>query len=197
VYYFDAGVDISSTLIGGYVPNENGVALVFKEAKNSSGIPGQFLTKTNKSLVALNFGDAYCPGTTCPSGAWAKPALDANGELVQTPPPNSSLLTVMVERDATCVVVSPPPMACKKGDNQTLKLTGGGSIFLAGVQFAPSDNATLTGGSGQQSDVGAFWAWTLEFNGGTAFNLRSNKPQSSGVLRIDPACSPSVALCNL
>jgi len=195
VYYFDAGVEVSSTLIGGYAPDEFGVALVFLEAKNSSGIPGQFITKTNTSLVALNFGDAYCPGSTCPGGTWAKPADGPSGP-VQTPSPHPSLLTVMVVPDATCVVVSPPPTACKENDNQTLKLTGGGSIFLAGVQYAPSDNATLTGGSGQQSDVGAFWAWTLEFNGGTTFNLSSSKPQSAGVLRIDPACSPNVMTCN-
>ncbi len=190
VYYFDAGVEVSSTLIGGYVADQPGVALVFLEAKNSSGVPGQFVTKTNTSLVALNFGDAYCPGTSCPGGKWAKPA-DGPAGPVQTPPPHPSLLTVMVVPDATCVVESPPPSACKENDNQTLKLTGGGNIFLAGVQYAPSDNATLTGGSGQESDVGAFWAWTLEFNGGTTFNLSSFKPQSAGVLRIDPACSPT------
>ncbi|HEX6127505.1 MAG TPA: hypothetical protein VF071_00630, partial [Candidatus Limnocylindria bacterium] len=110
----------------------------------------------------------------------------------QTSPPFPTLLTVMVEPDENCVVVSPPPSACQENDNQTLKLTGGGNIFLAGVQYAPSDNATLTGSSGQQSDVGAFWAWTLEFNGGTTFNLTSAKPQSAGVLRIDPACSPTL-----
>ncbi len=195
VYFFDAGVEVSSTLIGGVVGGQPGVALVFLEAKNSSGIPGQFTTKTSTSLVALNFGDAYCPGTTC-SGTWASAAANPAGGVVQTPGPNSQLLTVMVVPDANCAVIAPPSTACRENENQTLKLTGGGNIWLAGVQYAPSDNATLTGGSGQQSDVGAFWAWTLEFNGGTTFNLSSNKPQSAGVLRIDPACSPNVATCN-
>lgn len=193
VYFFDAGIEVSSTLIGGYVADEAGVALVFREAKNSSGIPGQFVTKTTKSLVALNFASAYCPTGGCTAGEWAAPADDpVSGQPVQTPPPFPSLLTVMVEPDKDCVVVSPPPSACDENDNQTLKLTGGGNIFLAGVQYAPSDNATLTGSSGQQSDVGAFWVWTLEFNGGTTFNLTSSKPQSAGVLRIDPACSPTL-----
>lgn len=192
VYFFDAGVEVSSTLVGGYVPDEAGVALVFLEAKNSSGIPGQFVTKTTTSLIALNFGSKYCPLGGC-SGEWADPADDpVSGLPVQTSPPFPTLLTVMVEPDENCVVVSPPPSACQENDNQTLKLTGGGNIFLAGVQYAPSDNATLTGSSGQQSDVGAFWAWTLEFNGGTTFNLTSAKPQSAGVLRIDPACSPTL-----
>jgi hypothetical protein len=193
VYFFDAGVEVSSTLIGGYVPDEAGVAVVFLEAKNSSGIPGQFITKTTKSLIALNFGSAYCPGSTCPTGQWADPATDpVTSQPVETPPPFPSLLTVMVVPDPDCVVVSPPLSACREIDNQTLKLTGGGNIYLAGVQYAPSDNATLTGSSGQQSDVGAFWGWTLEFNGGTTFNLTSNRAQSAGVLRIDPACSPTL-----
>lgn len=193
VYFFDAGVEVTSTLIGGYVANQPGVALVFLEAKNSSGVPGQFVTKTSKSLVALNFGTAYCPAGGCTGGAWAEPAQDpVSGNPVQTPPPNPSLLTVMVVPDSTCQVVSPPPTACRTNENQTLKLTGGGNVFLAGVQYAPSDNAVLTGSSGQKSDVGAFWAWTLQFNGGTNFNLSSNKPQSAGVLRLDPACSPTL-----
>jgi hypothetical protein len=193
VYCFDAGVEVSSTLVGGYVADQPGIAAVFLEAKNSSGIPGQFVTKTNTSLVALNFGSKYCPLGGCAPGSWAHPAVDpVSGNPVQTSLPNPSLLTVMVVPDPTCQVVSPPSASCRENENQTLKLTGGGNIYLAGVQYAPSDNATLTGSSGQQSDVGAFWAWTLEFNGGTTFNLTSNKPQSAGVLRLDPACSPTL-----
>lgn len=193
VYFFDAGVEVTSTLIGGYEPNQPGVAAVFLEAKNSSGIPGQFVTKTSKSLIALNFGSAYCPAGGCTGGAWAAAAQDpVSATTVQTPSPNPTLLTLMVVPDPTCDVVSPPPTDCRANNNQTLKLTGGGNIYLAGVQYAPSDNAVLTGSSGQQSDVGAFWAWTLQFNGGTQFNLSSNKPQSAGVLRLDPACSPTL-----
>jgi Putative Flp pilus-assembly TadE/G-like len=198
VYFFDAGLDVASTIIGGYEASQPGVALVFLEARNSSGIPGQFRTSSNDSLVALNFGNLYCPpgGPACPTGAaWASPAVGPDG-LVQTPAPNPTLMTVMVVADEACEVVSPPPSACDENDNQTLKLTGGGNIYLAGVQYAPSDNATLTGSSGQESDVGAFWAWTMEFNGGSTFNLTSRIPQSAGVLRIDPACSPNVATCN-
>jgi hypothetical protein len=198
VYFFDAGLDVASTIIGGYEAGQPGVALVFLEAKNSSGIPGRFTTSSNTSLVALNFGTLYCPtgGLPCPTGAeWADPADGPDGP-VQTPEPNPTLLTVMVVPDPTCEVVSPPPSACNENDNKTLNLTGGGNIYLAGVQYAPSDNANLKGGSGQESDVGAFWAWTMTFDGGTTFNLTSRIPQSAGVLRIDPACSPSVATCN-
>jgi hypothetical protein len=197
VYYLDYGARVGSSLIGGYVAGEPGVAIVLKEARNQAGDPGQFTTNSSTSLLALNFGDAYCPGATCPSGSWALPAAGPDGP-VQTPPPHPTLLTMLVVPDPTCEVVypAPAPPNCKENFNQTLTLTGGGNIYLAGVQYAPSDNATLTGGSGQQSDVGAFWAWTLEFKGGSTFNLTSSKPQSTGVLRIDPACSPNVPTCN-
>jgi hypothetical protein len=193
VYFFDGGLEVSSTVIGGYVPSSPGVALVFPQAGN--GDPGQFVTKTSTSLVALNYGSAYCPAAPCPGGTWADPADGPEGP-VQTPEPHPTLLTIMVQPNPLCVVEAPPSSDCKKNENQTLQLQGGGSIFLAGVQYAPSDNAVLTGSSGQASDVGAFWAWTLQFNGGTNFNLTSANPQSAGVLRIDPACSPNVSTCN-
>ena len=60
VYFFDAGLEVSSTIIGGYVATARRRSRL-SQAKNSSGIPGQFVTKTNTSLVAINFGDAYCP----------------------------------------------------------------------------------------------------------------------------------------
>jgi hypothetical protein len=204
VYFFDYGVRVQSSLIGGVRPNEPGVALVFKEAKNSSGDPGQFTTTNNNSLLALNMGNAYCPGpagTSCPPAPpvreWADPADGPQGP-VQTPAPNATLLTVMVEPDLTCVVspTAPAPPNCKESENKTVSLTGGGNIFLAGVQYAPSDNAALTGNSGQKSEIGAFWSWTVSFTGGTQFNLASSIPERAGVLRLDPACSPSVTVCN-
>jgi hypothetical protein len=207
VYFFDYGVRVQSSLIGGFVRESPGVALVFKEAKNSSGDPGQFTTTNNTSLLALNMGDAYCPGpagTVCPAGRkWASPAESPNPAggppvLVQTPAPNSVLLSVMVLPDPTCLVgtTAPQPPNCKETENKTLSLTGGGNIFLAGVQYAPSDNATLTGNAGQKAEIGAFWSWTVEFKGGTAFNLASSIPEKAGVLRLDLACSPSVSVCN-
>jgi hypothetical protein len=200
VYFFDYGVRVQSTLVGGYDPGQPGVALVFKEAQNASGDPGQFTTTNNTSLLAINFGDAYCPGaagTTCSGGQWATAAQGPQG-LVQTPGPRSVILSVMVVPIPGCRVgnEAPPPTDCKTSENKTLQLTGGGNIFLAGVQYAPSDNAVLTGNAGQRSDIGAFWAWTLKFSGGTQFNLRSSNPEVTGVLRLDPACSPTVNVCN-
>lgn len=200
VYFFDHGLTVESSLIGGFVPDQPGVALVFKEANNTTPQgPGQFATTRSTSLVALNVGDAYCPGpagSLCPTGrTWATAAQGPQGP-VETPAPNSVLLTVMVVQDQNCTVGAFEPPTCDDNKNQTLKLTGGGNIFLAGVQFAPSDNAQLTGNSGQRADIGAFWAWTIKFSGnGTEFNLSGSDAATAGVLRLDPACSPTVTIC--
>lgn len=202
VYFFDYGVRVQSSLIGGYQPGTEGVALVFKEAKNSSGDPGQFTTTNVTSLVALNFGNLYCPGpigTVCseltPPRSWAAPADGPQG-LVQTPGAKPVLLSVMVVPDPDCPIGVTAPTTCNENENKTLSLDGGGNIFLAGVQYAPSDNAVLTGNSGQKAEIGAFWAWTIEFKGGTEFTLASALPDVTGVLRLDPACSPTVGVCN-
>jgi hypothetical protein len=200
VYFFDHGLTVETSLIGGFVADQPGVALVFKEANNTTPQgPGQFKTTKATSLLALNVGDTYCPGpagTACPGvRSWATPAQGPQG-LVQTPAPNPILLTVMVEQDPNCTVGLVEPVTCNDNKNQTIRLTGGGNIFLAGVQFAPSDNAQLTGNSGQRADIGAFWAWTIQFSGGTEFNLSGSDSAAAGVLRLDPACSPTVNVCN-
>jgi hypothetical protein len=188
VYFFDYGVNVQSTLLGGYVPNQPGVALVLLEAKNQSGTPGQMTTANATSLLALNFGDAYLN----PSGHWASAANGPQG-LVTTPNPNGVLLTLMVEPDrVNCLpIVAEETTACRNTENDraTLKLTGGGNIFLAGVQYAPTDNVNLKGNSGQESDVGAVWAWTIKFDA-SVFNIRTANPELTGVLRLDRGCSP-------
>lgn len=212
VYFFDYGVRVQTSLIGGYDRGEPGVALVFKEAFTSSGDPGQFITTNNTSLVALNFGNAYCPGlagTTCsplppdprcPPGdtdgrCWATAAIGPAGP-VQTTGDKPVLLTVMVVPDPGCTVGIVEPATCDGNHNKTVSLTGGGNIFLAGVQYAPSDNSVLKGNSGQKAEIGAFWSWTVTFNGGTEFRMAAALPDFTGVLRLDPACSPTVNVCN-
>jgi putative Flp pilus-assembly TadE/G-like protein len=188
VYFFDYGVNVQSSLVGGYVANQPGVALVLLEAKNQSGTPGQMTTANNTSLLALNFGNAYLNA----GGSWATAANGPQG-LVSTPAPNGVLLTLMVEPDVVnCLPITPTEStACKGTENEraTLKLTGGGNIFLAGVQYAPTDNVNLKGNSGQESDVGAMWAWTIKFDA-SVFNIRTANPELVGVLRLDRGCSP-------
>jgi hypothetical protein len=192
VYFFDYGVNVQSTLLGGYVASQPGVALVLLEAKNQSGTPGQMTTSNSTSLLALNFGDAYLNS----GGSWATPANGPQG-LVSTNP-GGILLTLMVEPDRTnCLPITPTESnACKTTENDrvTLKLTGGGNIFLAGVQYAPTDNVQLKGNSGQASDVGAMWGWTITFNA-SVFNIRTANADLVGVLRLDRGCSPGNA-CN-
>ena len=164
VYFFDYGVNVQSTLIGGYVPNSPGVSLVLLEAFRRQPPTGFFNWTTSWFFYsALNFGDAYLN----PTGSWASAAVGPQG-LVETPDPNGVLLTLIVEPDRTnCLpIADPESTACKgtENDRKTLeKLTGGGNIFLAGVQYAPTDNVDLKGNSGQASDVGAMWAWTITF----------------------------------
>jgi hypothetical protein len=105
-------------------------------------------------------------------------------------------MTVLVAPDPTCTVGLVAPPGCQDNKNKTLSLNGGGNIFLAGVQYAPSDNAVLAGNSGQKAEIGAFWAWSIEFKGGSEFTLASALPDLTGVLRLDPACSPTVPTCN-
>jgi Putative Flp pilus-assembly TadE/G-like len=200
VYFLDWGATVQSSLIGGYDPGNPGVALVFKEAKNQSGDPGQFITANSTSLLALNFGDAYCPGSAgsppcTPTGQWAGPADGPQGP-AQTPGKKPVLITLMVVPDANCPVGLKEAATCNQNNNKTLKLDGGGNIFLAGVQYAPTDNAVLTGNSGQKAEIGAFWSYSVAFKGGTQFTMATALPDLTGVLRLDPACSPTVSVCN-
>jgi Flp pilus assembly protein TadG len=193
VYYFNGGLSIGASLVGGYVANQPGVALVFLEAQNQSGIPGQFTTSGATSLVGLNFGDKYLN----PGGSWAQPADGPSGP-VGLPDPNggpSTPMSILVRPDPTCQVVEPEPSGCIDNHNNTLKLTGGGNIFLAGIQYAPSDNAQFKGNTGQTSEVGQLITWTLKFDS-SVFNIHAWVVDTNGVLRIDPACSPTVTVCN-
>ncbi len=192
MYYFNAGLSIGSTVIGGYVPNQPGVALVFLEAQNQSGIPGQFTTSGATSTVALNFGDKTSSG-----GSWAQPADGPSGPVGLSDPNGGPMtpMSILVRPDSTCQVVEPEPSGCIDNHNNTLKLTGGGNIFLAGVQYAPSDNAQFKGNTGQTSEVGQLITWTLKFDS-SVFNIHAWVVDTNGVLRIDPACSPTVNVCN-
>lgn len=190
VYYFNQGLNIGSTVIGGYVGGSPGVALVFMEARNPNGTPGQMTTSGSTSLVALNFGDAYLN----PGGQQADAADGPLGP-VQTPGSPGVLMTLLVRPDTGCVVADPEPAGCNESQNNTLKLTGGGNIFLAGVQYAPSDNAEFKGNTGQTAEVGQLITWTLKFDA-SVFHITAAVAENNGVLRLDLECSPSVPTCN-
>lgn len=197
VYLLDYGADISSTLIGGYVGGQPGVTLVLGEANTANGSPGQMITSSPTSVLALNFGTRYCPlplVDPCPvtGASWAAPAVGGGGPVQTNDASGTPIpITVMVVPDPNCTVIGYDSTICNENQNKTLKLTGGGNIFLAGVQYAPSDNVELKGNASQGAEVGAMWAWTLKFTGGTVYRIQASNPQMIGNLRLVRACSPT------
>lgn len=190
VYFFENGLDISGSLIGGYRAAP-GVAIVMPYCPGNN-CPA--FTGNNATLVALNLGTSYL--NTAGTGATA---AEWNGGLVQTSSDPPHLMTLMVEPDVTCLAdpfpYDEPNNTCSNRTPQ-IKLPGGGALALAGVQYAPTDNTTVTGNSPQQGFLGQIISWTITFNGGSTLNLESFIVDDLGVLRLDPACSPTVPTCN-
>jgi hypothetical protein len=184
VFFLDGGLSNSSTVIGGYVGGQPGVALVFQECNNQCQ-----MTANSSDMLALNFGDASPFG----SGSRATSAVGPQG-LVQTVGSDPTLMTLMVVRDDNCKVKQPYPTTCNDSGNNTLKLPGGGALYVAGVQYAPSDNVKVAGNAAGTGVVGAIISWTLEYDSGS-LNQESAASNDVGVLRLDQACSPGV-VCN-
>lgn len=188
VYFFDKGMDIGSTLIGGYQPALPGVALVFKNCSSANNCP---LKGNNSVLIALNFGAAYGgTGDRATAAEW-------NGGRVQTTGDDPILMTLLVVKDPLCVVQPTEPSNSCTTSNHTIKLPGNGNLWVAGIQYAPTDNVAIHGNnSGSVGTLGQIISWTIVFTGGASLNLESAIAESNGVLRLDPACSPSVTICN-
>jgi hypothetical protein len=109
------------------------------------------------------------------------------------------LITLLVKKDATCFVpTSAPfvePAGCDANKDKTINIAGGGSLALEGVQYMPTDNVEIHGGSAGYGQVGQIISWTLFYSGGTHINQEGPGGDGPGILRIDEACSPS-AFCN-
>ena len=118
-------------------------------------------------------------------------AVQTNGR-IQLP------ITLIVRKDAACVVGTTDTTACGTAANQNkqLSLPGGGSLFVFGVQYAPTDNIAITGGSGSDGFLGQIWAWTVQYTGGSNINLIGAQDPEPGVLRIATPCSPGAACDN-
>ena len=200
-YYFkspNGGLNISGRLLGGYRPAPaTGVALMFDECNNQCIFSGN-----NALTIALNAGTKFPPGT---SGSAPKAAIDWNNQPVQTSGPASPtpplLLTLLVKKDPNCYVpTSPPfqePSGCDPGThNKTLNIAGGGSLALEGVQYAPTDNVEIHGGSAGARSVGQIIAYTLFYSGGTSINQEGPPFQGPGTLRFDGACTAPGTPCN-
>jgi hypothetical protein len=201
-YYFkspNGGLDVSGRLIGGYRQSSEGVALMFDEC--GSGSSHCIFTGNNALTIALNVGTKYPPGA---SGTSANAAHDWNDQAVQTSGPSSPtpaiLMTLLVKKDsANCFVTTYPasePNSCNDSNNKTLNLAGGGSLDIEGVQYAPTDNVEIHGGSSGTGQVGQIWAWTLFYSGGTQINQQGAGSTGPGVLRLDAACTAPGTPCN-
>jgi hypothetical protein len=108
-------------------------------------------------------------------------------------------MTILVEPDQTCLApdfpFTEPTNSCSNRQPQ-IKLPGGGHLWVAGVQYAPTDNTTVTGSSPQEGVLGQIVSWTITFDGNSTLNLLAFNLDDLGVLRLDPACSPTVSVCN-
>lgn len=185
VYFFDGGLQSSSTVVGGYEGGQPGVALVFNECDSFCDL------KANSSdLWAMNVGDAAPFG----NGSRATAAVGPQGP-VQTSTATQAPMSLMVVPDPNCVVIQPYPSACNDAQNNTIKLGRPGAIYVGGVLYAPSDNVTLGGNTDGTGKVGAIYAWTLTYDSGQ-LDQESAQFDDPGTLRLDSACSPGSGVCN-
>jgi hypothetical protein len=199
-YYFKSprgGLNVSGRLIGGYRPGTAGVALMFDECGTTN--PNCIFSANNAVTIALNAGSKYPPGT---SGVSAIAARDWNDRPVETSGPSSPtphiLMTLLVNKDTGCYVPPYPdrePDTCDASHNRTINMAGGGNLAIEGVQYAPTDNVAISGGSSGVGQVGQIWAWTIDYSGGTQINQQGAGSLGPGILRLDAACTAPGTPC--
>ena len=184
LFFFQQGLTVGSSLIGGYEPNVPGVAVVIRDsAELNVNTQGKGVT-----AVSLNAGSKFLNQ----SGVEASAALDFSNAPIVTSGTPAVKMTLMVTRDPNCLVVEPYPTACADLSNDAIKITGDSDIYLAGVQFMPSDNSSINS-SATTGYVGQIWAWTLKYSGGVTIKQEGSATTGPGVMRLDTACSPGTA----
>lgn len=190
VFFFDKGFmpGNHTRVIGGYEAGAPGVALVFPAACT----PACTFAGNSLDLLALNAGVAYPSG----NGAAATAAQNWDGTLVETTGRLHIPMTLIVQKNSACYVASTDPCDVNPSQWRQLNLPGGGSIFVFGVQYAPTDNVLISGGSGSNGYLGQIWAWTVKYTGGSNINLVGAQDPEPGVLRIATPCSPGAACTN-
>jgi hypothetical protein len=192
VYFLNEGASLDSNyLIGGWTAGQPGVAIVLNECNPGGGGGCAFRGEASHATI-LNAGTQY----NNTSGTTATAALDASGNpVVTTGGPSPDIpLTLMVRKSTSpiCDVQDfEPHPNCSPPKNSTLILSGGGSVFLAGVQYAPTDNVSFSGGSSGNGYVGQIISWTVTYSGGTSVRQVYPGSEGNGVLRLDEACSGS------
>ncbi len=216
MYWFNAGLTMYGPMIGGYAADQPGVTLVFPEGSQCTATGGSAACNfagNNSPLVALNMGSctpssvASSPLCAETSGATPAPSWDATTSTWTGSPvaqvsfagPHGSTITVpetlIVTHDPGCYVQADAtePTSCSDTSNNVLNIPGGGSLYVAGVQYAPSDNVHISGGSGSNGTVGQIIAWTVTYNGSATVNEFYPGSIGNMVLRLDTVCSPGAA----
>ena len=183
LYFFNAGVDLKSSLVGGYEASAPGVTLVFPRT--------QEFKNNNTGLVSLNAGTKL--GNA--GGSEAAAARDFSGNEIKTPTTPPFVMSIIVQKDANCTVTQPYPGSCDDNHNDTIRLNGGSSLYIAGVMYAPSDNISVAGGNTSAGYVGQVIGWTVTYSGGSTLNQSYPGNVGNGILRIDPACSAPAEPC--
>ena len=193
LYFFHGGLDVQGSVIGGYTPGSEGVAFVFPETQDT-----MFKNNTNGTIpgiVALNAGTRY----QNPGGTEATAAADYSGGFVQTnTSPKKSMMTVIVPPDSNCPVSFTTFVTCTNNEenkNDSIQLTGNSGVYLAGVQYAPSDNVSVSGNTATGGYVGQVWAWTLTYTGNSIINQEGDPDTGPGTLRLDAACTAPGTPC--
>jgi len=181
-YFFQSGLNISGTLIGGNVSGGQGVIIVVPNTKS--------IALNNAVKVSLNSGPDSCTSDSCRSG----PALDYDLTPLKTP--EGLILTVMVPRLSGCFdgVTPITPNPCT--GSSVITMPGNGQLSIGGVVYAPSDRVAVTGDNSLSvGTIGQIVAWTVTYSGGA--KLKQNYPggESAGVLHLDAACSGGGNLC--
>ncbi|HEU0243982.1 MAG TPA: pilus assembly protein TadG-related protein [Candidatus Limnocylindrales bacterium] len=186
LFWFGGGLKVQSSLIGGFVAGQPGVALVVPQAAelnvNTSG------GGSRPTALMLNAGAA------ANGGAEASPAIDFAGTRIVTNTDPAIAMTLMVTRDPACVVSGGTPTLCDDRSNDAIKIAGQSRIYLAGVQFMPSDSSTINS-SAATGYIGQIWTWTLKYSGGVSLTQQGVAAEGPGRIRIDTACSPGDATC--
>src|SRR4029079_4219804 len=112
---------------------------------NGGGLP--------PTAIALQAGSKFGTGV----GTEASPALDFAGNPIVTNQRTPQRMTLIVTRDPQCAVVTPYPPCPNDGSNDAIKITGQSVLYLAGVQFMPTDNSSINS-SASTGYIGQIWA---------------------------------------
>lgn len=194
VFFFDTGFKPGNgvQVIGGYDPGMPGVALVFQPQCQTGSAAGCEFTGNSLNALVLNAGAAYPSGT----GTAATAAVNWDLALVQTNGRVPVPMTLIVKKNLNCFVALTDPCNVNVSQWRQLTLPGGHNNFVFGVQYAPTDNVFITGGSGTDGRLGQIWAWTVKYTGGTHVTLIGAANPEPGVLRIATPCSPRAGCTN-